>query len=223
MKSRNSKQQNNQNSNNRANKKADKNQKPVNPKNLRKNFLIDRTLQYGAIAQVLSLMMLIIVIFTVGSYFFFWLVYESGNYNYKENIIVYQQIEVTKTVFIDNIPQEQRYFESVAQEPVSRFELLLPSLLINNILVMIVLTFLGIGFTHRFAGPAYRIQKDLHTFRTEDSSKRIHLRQKDALQGLAKSINELLEETAQLQGDKNAKKDDTLDSGNAAIDDSDNM
>lgn len=192
---------------NKSKKNTD--EKKVNPRNLRKNFLIDRTLQYGAIAQVLSLMVVIIVIFTVGSYFFFWLVYESGNYNYKENIIVYQQIEVTKTVFIDNVPQEQRYFESVAQEPVSRFELLLPSLLINNILVMIVLTFLGIGFTHRFAGPAYRIQKDLHTYMTDDASIRIHLRQHDALQGLARTINELLDETAQFQGELNDSKENT--------------
>ncbi|MFA5858833.1 MAG: hypothetical protein WC955_07185 [Elusimicrobiota bacterium] len=66
-------------------------------------------------------------------------------------------------------------------------------------LVVIGLIFVGLViwlslyFSHRIAGPLYRIEKDINDIiETSDFSKRIVLRQKDELSSLAGTINTLI-------------------------------
>lgn len=54
----------------------------------------------------------------------------------------------------------------------------------------------ALRFSHRIAGPAYRIEKTLETFMAGDHTVRAKLRQHDHLQELAASVNRFLEWSA---------------------------
>jgi signal peptidase II len=50
---------------------------------------------------------------------------------------------------------------------------------------------LAIFLTHRFAGPAYAIERALHALRDGKVDQQLHLRQRDYLKGMAAAVEEL--------------------------------
>lgn len=67
------------------------------------------------------------------------------------------------------------------------------TLLIELLLAIPIVFFLGIRQSHRIVGPMNRLKRTLEAIGAGDFSVRITLRQGDALEDLAKSINQMAE------------------------------
>ncbi len=73
-----------------------------------------------------------------------------------------------------------------------RHEIVLPPLLINNLLIMLLIIVVGIFYSHRIAGPMYRIETDIKRVLDGEKSVEIHLRKKDKFRSLAELVNQLI-------------------------------
>lgn len=71
------------------------------------------------------------------------------------------------------------------------------TLLIELLLSIPIVFFLGIRQSHRIVGPMNRIKRTLEAIGTGDLSQRIVVRQGDALEDLAKSINQMADKLQQ--------------------------
>lgn len=71
------------------------------------------------------------------------------------------------------------------------------TLLVELLIAIPLVYFLGIRQSHRVVGPVNRIKRVLEAIGTGDFSQRIALRRGDALEGLAKSINEMADRLQQ--------------------------
>ena len=74
---------------------------------------------------------------------------------------------------------------------------LLPWLLLVNLAGILVVLFLAIFYTHRIAGPAYRIQQDLGKIGQGILTTRVKTRRKDQLKGLESEVNRVAQEFEQ--------------------------
>lgn len=74
---------------------------------------------------------------------------------------------------------------------------LLPWLLLVNLAGILVALFLAIFYTHRIAGPAYRIQQDLRKIGQGVLTTRVRTRRKDQLKGLESEVNRVAQEFEQ--------------------------
>ena len=74
------------------------------------------------------------------------------------------------------------------------------TLLIELLLAIPVVFFLGIRQSHRVVGPMNRLKRTLEAIGAGDFSQRITLRQGDALEDLAKSVNQMAEALAKRSG-----------------------
>lgn len=74
------------------------------------------------------------------------------------------------------------------------------TLLIELLLAIPVVFFLGIRQSHRIVGPMNRIKKILETYGTGDFTPRIVLRDGDALEDLAKALNAMADRLQQRSG-----------------------
>ena len=74
---------------------------------------------------------------------------------------------------------------------------LLPWLLLVNLAGILVVLFLGVFYTHRIAGPAYRIQQDLGKIGQGILTTRVRTRRKDQLKGLESEVNRVAQEFEQ--------------------------
>jgi nitrogen fixation/metabolism regulation signal transduction histidine kinase len=73
-----------------------------------------------------------------------------------------------------------------------RHDIVLPPLLINNLLIMLMIIVVGIFYSHRIAGPMYRIETDIKRVLDGEKGVTIRLRKKDKLQSLADLVNQLI-------------------------------
>lgn len=71
------------------------------------------------------------------------------------------------------------------------------TLLIELLIAIPIVFVLGIRQSHRIVGPMNRLKRTLEAIATGDYSQRITLRHGDALEDLAKSINQMAEQLAQ--------------------------
>ena len=71
------------------------------------------------------------------------------------------------------------------------------TLLIELLLAIPIIFFLGIRQSHRIVGPIQRLKRTLEAIGSGDLSQRITLRQGDVLEDLAKSINQMAESLQQ--------------------------
>jgi methyl-accepting chemotaxis protein len=74
---------------------------------------------------------------------------------------------------------------------------LLPWLLLVNLAGILVVLFLAVFYTHRIAGPAYRIQQDLRKIGQGILTTRVRTRRKDQLKGLESEVNRVAQEFEQ--------------------------
>jgi methyl-accepting chemotaxis protein len=89
-----------------------------------------------------------------------------------------------------------------AYPAVKRYELVLPPVILNNLLLMVIIIVVGIFYSHRIAGPVYRIEQDLQRVLAGEKNVEIHLRKKDKLKSIADKINTLVREVDSLRGKK---------------------
>jgi len=69
----------------------------------------------------------------------------------------------------------------------------LPSLLINDLVIMALLIVAGIFLTHRVAGPVFRVQSDIDKVLAGEKNVRVRFRRHDAFPELAEKVNKLIE------------------------------
>jgi nitrogen fixation/metabolism regulation signal transduction histidine kinase len=132
-------------------------------------------------------------IFSLGFAAYYWGSYLAGQNLFREFIVVYRQVEETREVEVNDRIVEQRSYRMEALPETTRLELILPPLLINNVLLALVLSALAIRYSHRFAGPLYRISTDIRRVLAGEQDVRIRLRKNDELRELGARINALLQ------------------------------
>jgi len=74
-----------------------------------------------------------------------------------------------------------------------RFGIALPALILSTIIFIITATIFGIFFTHKMAGPIYRIDKSLDRIANGDYDFKIKLREHDSFQHIARGINKVID------------------------------
>ncbi|HTP57424.1 MAG TPA: hypothetical protein VMM82_00815, partial [Spirochaetia bacterium] len=70
---------------------------------------------------------------------------------------------------------------------------LFPSILINDLVIMVLLIVAGIFLTHRVAGPVFRVQSDIDKVLAGEKNVRVKFRRSDAFPELAEKVNKLIE------------------------------
>ncbi len=153
----------------------------------RKNYIIDKQLQFKFIATFLILIIVSLMLFSTGFAVFYYMKYKMGDKVYSEFILIQEQ-----GTSIDADGNEI----TISDDPyyVNRFELIVPPILFNNLIMLIVVSIIGIFYSHKIAGPAYRIQEDIKRVLGGEKDVVIRLRKKDKLKELADKVNKLIEE-----------------------------
>lgn len=77
------------------------------------------------------------------------------------------------------------------------------------VLCAMVITYAWLVISNRFAGPAYRIRKNIENFLQGEKFVKIKLREKDALGNLAESVNNLVNKLAPLDISSDQKSHDS--------------
>ena len=95
------------------------------------------------------------------------------------------------------VQEEYSYTKDVPG--VKRWEIIIPPILINNLIILIVILIIGILYSHKIAGPVHRIKTDIQKVISGKRDIRILLRKKDKLQELADSVNLLIEKFEQFK------------------------
>lgn len=164
----------------------------------RKRFVLDSSLQYRMVTRMVVTVVGAIIVFSAAFALYYWISYMSGDNLFKEYVVVYKQVQTVKQVREGDGTMEQRYYETQAQPPTTRLQLILPVVLVNNLLIMVALAVMAVIYSHRVAGPVYRIKSVINRALSGEPEQRIYLREGDELKDLAEKINALLERTDRL-------------------------
>jgi methyl-accepting chemotaxis protein len=157
-----------------------------NKANKRKIYIIDKQFQFRFVFTFLILIILSLVLFTAGFMGYYWIKYMAGENVFNEFIHVIRKVDILndKGEVISSAPQNLG--------PYNPFEIYVPPILLNNLITMLVISILGIFYSHRIAGPVYRIQQDIKRVLNGEKGVTITLRRTDKLQELAEEINQLI-------------------------------
>jgi nitrogen fixation/metabolism regulation signal transduction histidine kinase len=167
----------------------------------RRRRFIDADFQSRLIIRFVGVIVLSTLLFSIGFLAFYWVSFIAGDNLFKEFLVVYKQIEAVDDVEINGRTIQQRSYTVEAQPETSRWRLILPPLVFNNLLIAVVLSVFAIWYSHRIAGPVYRITADVRSAVLGRRGVRIHLRRRDELRDLAAHINRLLEELDAAEGE----------------------
>jgi hypothetical protein len=160
----------------------------------RRNFVIDRRFQFGMISLFLGAVLIALFVSTIGMVIYYWARYSAGENKYQEYIVVYTQKRVTGSEDRNVDPAAvEEAFQPAAGERLSRVDIVMPPLLINNLAIMVVIALSGIFFSHRISGPLYRIEQVIDEAIRGEGKARIHLRPRDFSHELAHKVNSLLD------------------------------
>jgi len=111
---------------------------------------------------------------------------------YKMNLMLLEAAFSPKltVVWEGKISEKLNYQKEVIG--LKRHDIVLPPLLINNLLIMFLIIVVGIFYSHRIAGPMYRIEMDIKRVLDGEKGVTIRLRKKDKLKSLADLVNQLI-------------------------------
>ena len=140
------------------------------PKFVRKQYLVDRTYQIRFVTRVFAAVLAVAVVSSLIATGLLW----GTMYQPAENGM---QVHLTVALIAIAV-----------------------TLLIELLLAIPVVFFLGIRQSHRIVGPMNRIKKILETYGTGDFTPRIVLRDGDALEDLAKALNQMADRLQQRPG-----------------------
>ncbi len=142
----------------------------------RRKRVVDSVFQYRMVALFLSVVLAGFVLCSVGFFLYYWIP-EAVQSHGQSGTGAQNAVAVP----------------AVDDNGISQWELVLPPLLINNLLIMIFVIIVGLGISHRIAGPIRRMQKDIRRALAGEKGVRVHVRKKDSFPDLAGEINLLLE------------------------------
>jgi methyl-accepting chemotaxis protein len=162
----------------------------------RTTIVVDKRFQFRFVATFLLIIILSLAFFSGGVAVFYWIRYAAGDNVFNEFIQISKQMP---RLDADGKPMKNAdgsiVTESVTSPPEvgGRFKLVLPPILNNNLVIMIIISVLGIFYSHRIAGPVYRMQQDIEKALGGEKGVRVQLRKGDKLKDLATKVNALIE------------------------------
>jgi nitrogen fixation/metabolism regulation signal transduction histidine kinase len=160
----------------------------------RKKYLVDKQFQFRLVGTFMVLVFISLFIFSAGTALYYWIRYMVGDNIFNEFIIVHKQVDVLdESGNVVKDTEGNTVTRSEAQPPLNRLELILPPMLLNILVILIVIAFIGIIYTHRIAGPVYRIGQDIKRVLEGAPGVKIRLRRGDKLKDLAQQVNLLIE------------------------------
>jgi methyl-accepting chemotaxis protein len=159
----------------------------------RKIRVIDSPFQYRMIAIFLTVVVAGFAVFSAGLYFYYWISYSAGDNLFRESITIHKQVMETRTVVENGVSRNVETATTKEVPGVSRLELILPPLLINNLAIMAFIIVAGIFASQRIAGPIYRMEKDVDRVLAGEKGVRVKIRRKDNFPNLAHKVNELIQ------------------------------
>jgi hypothetical protein len=162
----------------------------------RTTYVVDKKFQFRFVATFLLIVVMSLALFSACVALFYWVSYMAGDNVFTEFIEISKQVPKVDT---DGKPilnaDGSQVTESIKSPPIigGRLIIVLPPILINNLIIMIIISVLGIFYSHKIAGPAYRIQKDIDRTLAGEKGVRIQLRKGDKLKDLADKVNALID------------------------------
>ena len=161
--------------------------------NKRRNYIIDKQFQFRFIFTFLVFILLALLIFSAIIIVYYWINYMMGENVFNEFISIMRKVDLVDANGGTVNSTSQIY------GPYNPFIIYVPPILINNLIIMLVISIVGIFYSHRIAGPAFRMQQDIKRVLNGEKGVSIHLRRTDKLKELAEQIN-LLIKKAEGQG-----------------------
>jgi hypothetical protein len=161
----------------------------------RRTYVIDKKFQFRFIATFLIYILISLLLFSGAIFIFYWISYMVGDNVVSEFIIVYKQVQLTDSEGKPRLDDKNRPLTTTEpQSPISPVQLILPPILINNLFISLIISILGVFYSHKIAGPVYRMDKDIGRVLSGEKGVTIKLRKTDKLHNLADRINQLIEE-----------------------------
>jgi len=157
----------------------------------RKTYVVDKAFQYRFIATFLLSVVISLVLFSGGIALYYWASSMAGDNLFREFIDINRQVYEIQQ---DEEGNEVRVPTTETVHGIKRWELIVPPILINNLFMLIVISTIGVVYSHRIAGPVYRMNRQLRRVLDGEHGVHITLRKRDSLQGLANRINSLIAE-----------------------------
>lgn len=124
---------------------------------------------------------------------YYWISFIAGENYFREFIVVYRQDEQLEPAEVDGRVIERRSYKAEALPETTRWAIILPPLILNNLIIAAVLAFLAIRYSNQLAGPVYRMSTDIRRVLAGETGVRIQLRRGDEMKELAQRLNGLLE------------------------------
>ena len=161
----------------------------------RKTYVIDKRFQFRFIATFLLYILISLLLFSGGVFIFYWISYMAGENIVSEFIVIYRQVPLLDSAGNQRLDSNNKPLTTTEpQPPINPIQLILPPILINNLIIVIIISILGIFYSHKIAGPVYRINTDITRVLDGEKGVKIKLRSTDKLQALAVKVNQLIEE-----------------------------
>jgi methyl-accepting chemotaxis protein len=160
----------------------------------RTTYVVDKKFQFRFVAIFLVVIIVSLVIFSAGVVAFYWVRYMTGDNVFSEFITISKQVpelDAAGNTIKDssgNIVMTTKTFP-----PGNRLEVVVPPILVNNLIIMIIISIIGVLYSHRIAGPVYRMEKEIGRVLDGEKGVRVTLRKKDKLKNLAEKLNALIE------------------------------
>lgn len=161
----------------------------------RTTYVIDKKFQFRFVATFLLYIVISLAVFSAGVALFYWARYMAGDMVFSEIFLLSKQVQKTDA---DGKPLKNPDGSPVTEAMMSpqglnRVEIVVPPILLNNLIIMVIISVLGIFYSHKIAGPVFRIDQDINKALAGEKGVRINLRKGDKLQELAAKVNKLLE------------------------------
>ncbi len=111
-------------------------------------------------------------------------------------VIILSALTIAAIVYVLSLASTTTVFENSRLTLKSTADFMLPILILSSLVAIIITGLITIVITlfisHRIAGPLYRLEKDIAEVNSGNLEVEIHVRRKDELQNLAKSLNQMV-------------------------------
>jgi len=111
-------------------------------------------------------------------------------------VIIFSALTIAVIVYLLSLSSTTTVFENSRLTLKSTADFILPLLILSSLVAIIaagsITIIITLFISHRIAGPLYRLEKDIAEVNSGNLKVEIHVRQKDELQELAKSLNQMI-------------------------------
>jgi methyl-accepting chemotaxis protein len=159
----------------------------------RRRIVVNTGFQLRLVGAFIAAVIVALVLFTGGTVLYYWIAATVGDNVFAEYIVIHRQVERTRELVENGHLVRQTYYESVAQPPIKRWEVVVPAIVANNLVLLVVMTVIGLFYSHRIAGPVYKMNRELRRVLEGTEGVRVKLRKKDQLKDLAATLNAVLD------------------------------